>query len=241
VNVVSFKEFTPTPRYDSVPWHHVKIEESASKDGPWTLIDTINLVPLDADPENPAARDFTTHNATLETGWYRVTFQDVSNNQSLPVQPVHHTTDEADPFLPSVEDVGDLLRARTKDTVGNELGTFSNTTRPTFQDVRGLIDQAADDVVTETDTDIPEKAWGLASSVIALGAAMRIELSYFPEQVGTSNSPYDRYKDLYDSQLSRLVLAVEREAIDEDEGESDESPIAFEFPPMQTNWDTVKW
>lgn len=241
MNVVSFKDFTPTPRFDAVPWHHLTVEESATKDGPWVLIDTINLVPLDTDPANPQSRDFTVNNATLVEGWYKITFYDASGNDSLPVQPIHHTPDAEQSFLPTVEQVANLLRARTKDTLGNELGTFSSTTRPTYQDVRGLIDQAADDVVMDIDTDLPEEAWGLAAAVIALGTAMRIELGYFPEQVGTNLSSYDRYKDLYDQQLPRLMNAVTRETIEETEGEVPEEAIAFQFPTTGINWDTVIW
>ena len=52
-------------------------------------------------------------------------------------------------WAPSVEDVGALLRARTiKSETGEELGTFTDETRPTSTAVVSLIDAATDDVVS---------------------------------------------------------------------------------------------
>lgn len=79
-NVVTLEGYTPARRYDSTPWIAATIEESTSATGPWTLIDTITLSPVDADPRNPKTRSFTTTNAALTNGWYRVAFKDAATH-----------------------------------------------------------------------------------------------------------------------------------------------------------------
>lgn len=111
-------------------------------------------------------------------------------------------------WAPGIGDVGDVLRARTKDTNGVELGIFNADTRPTGDQVTGLIATASGDLAAVIGSDIPEPTWPLAQSVGAIGAAMLIELSYFPEQVATGRSPYDQLRELYEARMSRLKDAV---------------------------------
>lgn len=111
-------------------------------------------------------------------------------------------------WAPAVADVGAVLRARTKDTNGNELGTFTPNTRPTDAQVTSLIDTAAGDLASVVGSDLPEVTWPLAGSVTSIGAAMLVELSYFPEQVATGRSPYDQLAALYEQRLGRLKGAV---------------------------------
>lgn len=80
--IVSLEGFVPPPRYDSLPWTHARIEESTtSSTGPWSTVGTPTLSPLDSDPANPQARNFTVTVATA-TGWYRVVWLDAANNES---------------------------------------------------------------------------------------------------------------------------------------------------------------
>jgi hypothetical protein len=111
-------------------------------------------------------------------------------------------------WAPGVVNVGAILRARTKDRSQNEVGTFTADTRPTGDQVAVLIEQAVSDVVDVVGSDLPTPTWGSATYVAALSAAMQVELSYFPEQVGTGRSPYAQLKDLYDVRLERLRKAV---------------------------------
>jgi hypothetical protein len=208
VNVVSFKDFAPTPRYDAVPWHHLQIEESATKDGPWTLIDTIVLSPVDADPSHPQARNFTTENAVLSQGWYRVTFFDATGDSQQPTSPIFSGPEEDAAYLPSVAQVGARERARTIDRSGVELGTFTGNTKPTDSEVISLIRQAGRDVSIKLGGDVPEQYINDARELIAIRTAMLIELSYYPEQVAANNSTYDRYKTLYDEGLASMIQAI---------------------------------
>lgn len=72
----SFEGFAPPRRYDDVPFVDAIIREGAASTGPWTDIETIALSPVDADPSDPALRNFTTNSATLEDGWYIIRWVD---------------------------------------------------------------------------------------------------------------------------------------------------------------------
>lgn len=90
--VITFEDFLPAPRYDSLPWTEAEIYEGVAVDGPWVLIDTIALDPLDADPETPAYRDFTTELADDAMDlWYQIVFKDASGDQSQPTTPIQNT------------------------------------------------------------------------------------------------------------------------------------------------------
>jgi hypothetical protein len=49
-------------------------------------------------------------------------------------------------IVPTVADVAALLRARTKDVNGEEIGTFNDDTRPTSSQAITLIDEAVADI-----------------------------------------------------------------------------------------------
>lgn len=79
--IVSLEGFIPPPRFDTIAWTSGRIEEGPAADGPWSALLTTPLSPVDADPTNPASRNFTV--ATAEpTGWYRVVWIDSSANES---------------------------------------------------------------------------------------------------------------------------------------------------------------
>jgi hypothetical protein len=169
-----------------------------------------------------------------------VQFEDATGDTS-DTDPIHDVPNPAETFLPTVSDVGALLRARTKDTKGVEIGTFTANTRPTFDEVLRIIDQAAGDVTALVDTDIPVACYWQAAGCICLLSAMLVELSYFPEQVATNRSAYIHYKELYDNMLERLLGAVEREAAEEITGET---PMlgqvpAWGFPDAEALWPKV--
>jgi hypothetical protein len=78
--IVSFTEYELEPRYDGIPWSTVRIHESAAEAGPYTQIDEFALDPLDVNPAHPSKRSFTTDQATLNNGWYKVEFLDAIAN-----------------------------------------------------------------------------------------------------------------------------------------------------------------
>jgi hypothetical protein len=115
--VVSFENYTPPARFDSIPWANVKIEESDTTTFSdltvWTTIDTIALSPLDVDPATPATRSFTTSNASDTPNlWYRLTFADGVGDESLPSVPVQNLEFSAAPYS-TVDELFRILKVRT--------------------------------------------------------------------------------------------------------------------------------
>lgn len=200
--VITFTDFTPSPRYDGLPWTHATIEEAPEQDGVWTQLADITLDPVDTDPAEPAARDFTVDNATLSAGWYRITFLDAAGD-SQPADPIYHAS--RGPFLPSIADVATYIRNRTRNNNGAYIGTFDGTTQPTADQVRRLIADADAKVAARFGSDLPEPLRAKVRVVNALRAAMFVELSYFGDQIAANRSPYNELKKLHDEEFTELV------------------------------------
>jgi hypothetical protein len=93
--IVSFQRYRPPIRYDGLPWTEVRIEEATAESGPWVLIDTLALSPLDTNPANPRYRSFTTENGTGTELWYRVIFADADGDVSEPTAATQHISTQA--------------------------------------------------------------------------------------------------------------------------------------------------
>lgn len=115
--VITFEQFTPVARYDSIPWTNVRIEESdtetLSELTVWTELETQALSPVDADPSDPAARNFTTELADDAMDlWYRIIFVDGDGDESTPTDPIQNT----DPFdsaaYATVDELARILKIR---------------------------------------------------------------------------------------------------------------------------------
>ena len=115
------------------------------------------------------------------------------------------------PGRPTVEDVALLLRARTKDANGTEVGTFDDETRPTADEVEGHITAAMGLVgIRVPDVDkLTDEATVAFSALVAYRAAMRVEKSYFPEQVRSDRSAYEQLRQEYLDDLQALLDAIE--------------------------------
>jgi hypothetical protein len=105
--IVSFTDYEVTPRYDGTSWKQARIGESSQETGPWTTIDTINLLP-DPNPADPAPKSFTTDNATMTEGWYLVTFLDDAGNQ-LVTDPVFNGIASSYEIMASLDDINAYL------------------------------------------------------------------------------------------------------------------------------------
>lgn len=109
---------------------------------------------------------------------------------------------------PTVDDVGAILRARTQDDHDDEVGTFTIDTRPTATEVENLIIRSGmvvygatgrlDSLACSMADQVREQAKGWISFL----TAMLVELSYFPEQVGSERSAYQHYKDMWDHDVA---------------------------------------
>ena len=132
----------------------------------------------------------------------------------------------------SVDAVGTLLRARTRDTQGNEVGTFNTDTRPTEDQVLSLINTAVEDLASVVGTDLDESLWTRAATVAGYKAAMLVELSYFPEQVARGNSLYEQLRDLHAEALKNFLKAVAAKAPGEAPGDVEAPSYAFPLPSV---------
>lgn len=107
-----------------------------------------------------------------------------------------------------VQDVASLLRARTKDDSGNEVGDFTADTRPTESEVEDLIAQSASMVNAVANGDIPSRLVEFAQHVVALRTAMMVELTYWPEQVQRENSPFGHLREMFVDALEAFKTAL---------------------------------
>jgi hypothetical protein len=208
MTVVSFTDYTPVPRFDDIPWSIVMIEESEAEIGPWTLIDTQNLSPLDPDPSDPMPRSFTTDQATLDHGWYQISFGDSLNNVMIMVPIYNGVPIEWTPTLP---DVAGVILIRTRDQNGVLQNTFNDNTIPTDDQARVCIDKAVNNVKPLIGTDIPEDLIQEAQDVTALRAAMYIELTFYGNEVAQNRSVYPHLKELFDEKIVTLAKAIAAE------------------------------
>jgi hypothetical protein len=110
-------------------------------------------------------------------------------------------------YTPTIADVAALIRARTKDKNGNEVGTFTPDTRPTDAQAQEAIDHALD-ALHEKVGDIGELCWSVARTATMYGAAAEIELSYFPEQARADRSPYTYLLNRYEQLLAGVEQCV---------------------------------
>lgn len=144
---------------------------------------------------------------------------------------------------PSVAEVAALIETRTRDErSGTMLGTFTSKTVPTDVQAQKSILDAIDEVRVDIGTEeIPAAAVPQVRSLIALMAAMKIEESYYTEQIETNKSPYKLFEKQYERRLQRTIKAVER-AI---EGDSEDTEIEllphFDFPDGSDSQGMIGW
>lgn len=115
------------------------------------------------------------------------------------------------PAKPSLEEVATLLRARTLDEYGNEVGAFTSDTRPNATQAQQAIDSAYNLVnlrigrIDSRSVDIIEQA----KSTTAFLAARIIETVYYPEQATQEQSVASVYAAMYEEAIAALESAVE--------------------------------
>src|ERR1035437_7119949 len=127
---VTLLGYSPPPRSDGIRYVQAIIEQSSSAAGPWEAIETLTANP-GPNAEELEALNFTTDEATLEAGFYRVTWVDEDAVRSTPSAPARNLAVAEGGIRPTVPSVAMLLRARTKIKGGKEEGTFTSATRPT--------------------------------------------------------------------------------------------------------------
>lgn len=118
-----------------------------------------------------------------------------------------------DEYKPALTDLGAIMRARTRNELGDLLGTFNDETQPTDTEVKGLIDEALNLVSPRLGGTVPDRVADLARSIVTLRAAMLVETSYAPEGDGPEGATaYDRYEKQYESALEAYDMAAGHDA-----------------------------
>lgn len=127
-------------------------------------------------------------------------------------------------WAPTVKEVGLYLHARTKDRFGNRNGEFTSETQPTALEVAGFIEEAVGEVTShlgdlEGEAKCLPRLRDRAKGAVILYAAMLVELSYKPKEVGSGRSPFESFEKLYDKRIKTLIEGV-AECLESEGGES---------------------
>lgn len=190
---ISLSGYKPSPRFDGTTWRTYKVQESLTKNGPWVDLQSAALSPLDSDPTNPAVRNFTVNTDTID-GWYRVVFADLLLDEEYTIPRWNHQGPNVN-YLPTVDQVARKILSRTKDNRGNLGGTFTASTTPTDEQVEQIIFDAVKPIADVIGDIVPDELLDDAQDVVALKAAMQVELSFYPDQVNTGRSIYPQLKE----------------------------------------------
>lgn len=207
MNTITLTGSRPSPRYDGVAWTSYKVQEAQVKAGPWSDVVSGALSPVDADPKDPSVRSFTFESALID-GWYRIEFLDNAGDTEITIPRWNHYAKNLF-YTPTVERVATKIISRTRDQYGNLTGTFSSTTTPTDDQVYTVVEDVITEVADVIGDDIPDELLDDAAGVVALKAAMQVELNFFSDQVNTGRSIYPQLSKQYDAALAALARQVQ--------------------------------
>lgn len=98
-----------------------------------------------------------------------------------------------EPTLATPQTVAAILRARTKDSAGSEVGEWTDETRPTLEQVQETI--AIAETVMAAHVGHPVAACqDMFAIAVCFEAACIIEKGYWPEQVESGRSQYEQLR-----------------------------------------------
>jgi hypothetical protein len=115
---------------------------------------------------------------------------------------------------PTSDDVAVLLRARTKDLDGVEVGVFNAYTRPTDVEVARIIDLAYAEVTGRVGVYIGSACATSAKALVVIRAAAWTELSFWPEQVRSDRSVYAELAEQWTTGLENVIACVQGDVPD---------------------------
>jgi hypothetical protein len=142
---------------------------------------------------------------------------------------------------PTTADVAAILRARTKDLTGDEIGDFTANTRPTGTDVDRIIAMAYNEVTGISGVDLATRCAGLAFSLIVIRAAMWVEGSYWPEQVRSDRSIFTELAAQYAAGIPTLIECASGN-LPAGDGTDDDASMGLRFGMIDVHGATsVPW
>lgn len=203
---------TPDARHDERPWASLLLQESATRRGPWTTVETFTLDPVDEDPAVPEQRVFTTSLATLPAAWYRAVFVDADEAREV-TDPVF----AGSAIRPTVQEIANLMPDRTVEstaaTAAAEAGTFTTHTTPSLEVVEDLIDMVLDTVDPQVPANAAAKVQRAGRAVVILQVAMLAEATYFSNQGDVVTARLELWQRLLDAHTETLGDAVKVDGV----------------------------
>jgi hypothetical protein len=131
-------------------------------------------------------------------------------------------------YAPTLDEVAALVPSRAKGQYGRAT-TFDETTQPTGDQVQTIIDRSASKVFSKVG-DPPDALLEDAKEIVALRAAMLVELTYFGDQIRADRSPYGELKALYEEAVKDYLADRAQLGGDEEPGTADDQAPLFSFP-----------
>jgi hypothetical protein len=107
---------------------------------------------------------------------------------------------------PDVGDIAALENSRTAAGGGDEIGEFTDETRPTAAQVDLLIDQAIDAVLMQLPTRFPDTYYVRVKHGVSLYTAILLEGSYFREEDNTGSLGV--WQSLFTSHMTALITNI---------------------------------
>lgn len=188
----------------------------------------------------------TTRIAPADAGLYLIVWDMGDPNVADQIGTEQVNVGEIDPNLPAINtvrpevlEVADHVMSRLKAPGGQYQSTFNSLTMPKVSQIERLITKAQSEVTARVgpEAGLTDPQRRRVRSLIALYAAMLVELNFFPEQIETNRSPYNQLRDLYDSGLNGLTEAIASGGeVVTGEGDGRTNPgMAYWYfdPPMQ--------
>ncbi len=143
-----------------------------------------------------------------------------------------------------VDSIGALLRSRTVDIYGNELGTFNADTRPTHDEVVSIGTGIMNEVVG-TFSNCPNAPEADVQRIVNLRIAAQIELTYYPEQSkiaqGTRGTSLSTYGAL--AEEAATIYRTTRRTWCPLSGDADkggDGGVLISKPKLRSDWATVR-
>ncbi len=125
------------------------------------------------------------------------------------------------------------MMERTQDVNGVIQGTFNGNTTPTDSQVTALMSVVAPDVYSQIPAIHNPDLEPLATFVAAIGVAMWVELSFWPEVSKDPESPFALLKERFEMALGRLKEQAAIEAEGGQLGTEGDVPLPlYSFPQV---------
>lgn len=123
--LISIEHTRPAKRFDAVPFTHATMQEAPEFGGPWTDIETFDLSlalwgGLDGNPASPIYRKFSTTNALLASGFYRIVWKDGLGTEDAGDPVGRSQPGVLPPDLVEVRSRSPLLRAKYPENAADE-------------------------------------------------------------------------------------------------------------------------